>query len=118
MPSFADFRKVSRQHLKDGRVLFKGKRYKGAAYLCGYGRRSNTTRESSRRWDASLDPHDRLKAAHARSHSERPTCPPRDDSTSVDGTAQLVRGRHSEARNTLCQPFADGCEVLRYEPLE
>jgi HEPN domain-containing protein len=36
MPSVTDFRKVARQHLKDARALHKAKRYKGAAYLCGY----------------------------------------------------------------------------------
>jgi hypothetical protein len=36
MPSLVDFRKVSRQHLRDARVLFKAKRYNGATYLCGY----------------------------------------------------------------------------------
>lgn len=36
MPLLADFRKVSRHHLKDARALFKANRLKGATYLCGY----------------------------------------------------------------------------------
>jgi HEPN domain-containing protein len=32
----ADLRRMARRHLRDAEVLFQGRRYDGAVYLCGY----------------------------------------------------------------------------------
>ena len=32
----ADIRRMARRHLRDAEVLFRGRRYDGSVYLCGY----------------------------------------------------------------------------------